>query len=323
MSEEEQKLLQKFARQNTLLDAISVVRKTSVLHNFYQHYTTLNRALDKIAGRWWLTRSDCDNLNDCQETLKYGQSRYSQRIFQTSFSYGCAEDVAMWGMYQRSNPLAIRISISKEVMRRWMDDICFNVECAADVRNKKIDNIVAEHNGRSIKSISFGDVIYVAVANKSISKGGESNELDIRRSNNLFWNGVSSEGAIDDLDEDIRAHWATALVKNYEWRHERESRLCVHLGKSIQEKAFAIKIPFYVVEDMRFTFSPWLPSGCEAVVKGVLETALKSANVDLSKRKIQRFRKSVLQGGLNFRDTRFESGDIAELVFRGVREGIC
>jgi len=41
---------ERFVQQTSLIDALNLVRGEGIIHDYYQHYTSLRRVLDKIAG---------------------------------------------------------------------------------------------------------------------------------------------------------------------------------------------------------------------------------------------------------------------------------
>ena len=282
----------KFSQQNNLLDAFRLIQQRRVWHDWYQHYTTLSSVLDKIDGKWWLTRSDSDRLNDQQEFAKFGDFKTARSLYQTSFCQGSSEDVAMWGLYQLNNPLAIRISISGDALQKWLSTICFKEGDALSSRQKKCKALGFASN---VKYVSFGDLIYVAVANPE----GKSDDFDIRRSNSIYWNHTHGGDRIQNLQRDIASPWATAQIKDYEWRYERESRLIVRLKQANGPRALPVDVPHELFAHARFTFSPWLPRQCEGAIETILKQALAKVGIE-SKCKTP-FRRSVLQGALNIR----------------------
>lgn len=301
-----------FPRQDNLNDILNLVRDGGVMHGYYQHYTSLGRVLDKISGDWWLTRSDCDRLNDLQEKTKFGCAEVAHRIFQTCFYHGINEDAAMWGLYQSCNPLAIRITIPGLIIKKWIGDILVNPGLHKKAIDKHLMNIGLEADcGRLIHSASFGDIVYLSVDDPLI----KSDLKDVRRGYNAYWDGVRCCKP-KDIREDIKCDWVTSLVKDREWEHERESRLILQFFEPLPDNVTAIKIhvPKYVVEGMRFTFSPWLKREYETIVEEVLKKQLISEKIDLHKGKPQRFRRSTLCGALNLGNVKIDQDEMMKCM---------
>lgn len=260
----------------------------------FQHYTTLNRVLEKIiTRRWWLTRCDSKKLNDLKEAEKYGRSRKElvHRTYIMCFGNGSGENVAMWGLYTNNDPFAMRISLPRKTVNKWMGELASSV--SPDVQDTK--GGIIEH--LKLELPKFHDLIYVAVQDKEIV-----DEFDIRRTNTISWE--SAKCKLDkkyDLESEIKREEYAGWLKDYEWHHERESRLCIRLKKKIKDDAISIAIPEYVIDDMRFTFSPWLvDEAIRGFIQSTILAALKSSGVKLSSH-FQRFRRSVLTGALNFK----------------------
>ena len=297
MSEEKtpfEKRQDQFGDASSLDEATKIVwRRPTDGPGMYQHYTTLDRVLDKIiTKRWYLTRCDSKKLNDLREAEKYGRSRKElmRRTYIMCFGNGFGENVAMWGLYARDDSLAIRISIPRKTIKKWMSSLLHGED--PDVRDQHGRKIARSR----LVSAVFHEMVYVAVQNKEIR-----DDFDIRRANTISWEGARCNfGDGDYLENEVQKEKYAGWLKDYEWHHERESRLCVRMKKAISGKAVSIAIPDYVIADMRFTFSPWLEHDETLnAIKTAVEAALKSTSVKVDKR-MQRFRRSVLQGALNF-----------------------
>ena len=303
----------KFAQQTSLIDALNLVRDGGVMHSCYQHYTSLKKVLDKIAGDWWLSRSDSGRLNDQQETGKFGIKETAHRMYQASFCHVANEDVAMWGLYQRCNPLAIRITIHQKAMERWMNEIQVKAGMGLKVRQAHLDCIGLQ---KDVDTVIFGDLVYASVANPN----APCDSRNIKRGRCVHWDGVACHN-IEDLQDEIKNDWVTSLVKNSEWRHEHESRLTVELPETNSRCPAAIKIavPKYVIEDMCFTYSPWLKHEYEASMERVLATALSKVGVDPHRKRGERFRRSGLCEGLKLGETTVQGDDLGELLDRIVK----
>ncbi len=258
----------------------------------YQHYTTLSRVLEKIiTRRWYLTRGDSMKLNDIKEPKKYGcdNEALMRRTYITCFGNGAGENVAMWGLYAHKDPLAIRVSIPLQTVDQWMRSL---MEGANPVAQSKQRHDI---NPAKLESSIFRDIIYVAVQDKEVL-----DDWDIRRTDTISWEGVKRKFSPEfNLKREIRKTEYAGWLKDYEWFHEREARLCIRLKKEITDDSISIAIPEYVLSDMRFTFSPWLEDeGIQASIQATITAALESTGTETDKR-TQRFRRSVLQGALN------------------------
>ncbi len=298
-----EKMESKFAGAKSFDAAAKLVLGKSVGYSFYQHYAGLESVLTKILQRrWFLTRCSCKRMNDLQEPVKYdGGTGLMKRSYVACFGHSMSESVAMWGLYGRSNPLALRVTIPGKTLERWMEEIESvpgRTGGNPKARLKAKTSTGATIAPRKISASVFRDMLYVAV-----SKKGEQDEYDIRRTNSVCWgNGYYRLKKDEDFCEDLLDGRCAGYLKDIEWRYEEETRLCIRLKNCIEDDNISIEVPPYVIEDMRFTFSPWLTADEDMRrVQCVLEAALKGAGVNIENRRIQRFRRSALQGALNFR----------------------
>ena len=278
-----------FAEVKDLSKAAEIVwGKNREWHGFYQHYTTLSSVVAKLAlGQWWLSRSDSDSLNDKQESLKFGKRSDYARTYQASFVHGGAESAALWGLYVPEDPFAVRITIPGSAIQEWVKSLA-NAEIRTEQAKFKIE------------SVDFRDIIYAAVGFRDKRR----TRLDVTRNNSLYWSEVNSQSNIPNLEYDIKNEKCSTWMKDYEWRHERESRLCVRVEKVHGAKAMWVPVGDELIRSMKFTFSPWLDQACESEVERVLKDTLiarfgkEKASQFLNSKT---FRRSVLQGALNLR----------------------
>lgn len=275
-----------FAQAETLSAATKSVWDRG-WHRTYQHYTTLSSVVTKILERkWWLSRSDSDTLNDRQESAKFGDLELFERTYQASFVHGAAESAALWGLYQPSNPFAIRITLPGQAVQSWVKFL-----------GEKKRIFGKSSKPHKVGGVCFKDIIYAAVD----FRGRKWERGDIKRSNGLYWAEVNSKD-VDGLEGEIGKKEYTGWLKDYEWRHERESRLCVRTLKTSPEKAMWVPIDGALLSAMKFTFSPWLPCEYEKEVASILCLALRKAKIDKNITKdSDKFRRSVLQGAINLR----------------------
>ncbi|MCR5838184.1 MAG: hypothetical protein K6G94_00955 [Kiritimatiellae bacterium] len=281
----------------TLQDFHSIVNvvwgSKFVPHRYYQHYTTLSSLVDKLSGRWWFSRSNSGTLNDRQESLKFGNPEISARTYQTSFVHGTAESVALWSLYAPSDLFAIRVTIPGQALRNW----------ARSLNGGRLHSGDKASGGRKIVSAEFRDIIYAAVD----FRDKEKTSRDIPRRNSLYWSEVNCGAKLPKLEEEIKDDCCTGWMKDYEWRHERESRICLRVAKADGPNGLWCKVTPELIEAMKFTFSPWLPREYEDDVKGIIVNALKateSRRGTKAREYEDRFRRSVVQGAIQLRRSR-------------------
>ena len=294
----------RFSNAESLASAANVVLGGIIEQKAYQHYCPLDKILGKIIQRrWFLSKCSSLKMNDLQEPRKFaGETDILRRTYITCFEHCRSEDVAMWGLYEKNDPFALRVTIPGKVLVDWMRsiEIKSNDTANKDKKDKALKKMDArDEKGKKlsdgkIQFSIFRDMLYASVAGDK-----DLDEYDIRRGNRVSW---------DEAHYNLRKGECVVdgqyagFIKDCEWSHERESRLCIRLRKTFDIKSISIKIPVEVIAAMRFTYSPWLRRSEEKRVQRVLEMALQGVGVDLAaKPKFQRFRRSVLQGALNFK----------------------
>jgi len=293
-----------FSKAESFDLAAGMVLNKCVGYHCYQHYSRMESILTKIIQkRWFLTRCSSKKMNDWQEPRKFDNWQGAlKRSYVACFVRGSAEDVAMWGLYGKSNPLALRVTIPGKTLEKWMSEIEIKASkgksCSDRLKKlgaKKSDGTPI--HSRDICASVFRDVLYAAV-NKD-----DHEEFATVRSNAVCWRNKYyhfKDG--EDVESRVFSGQYAGFIKDYEWNYEKETRLCVELKKDIGEDNISIAIPDYVIENMRFTLSPWLPKENERIVVSILKTVLKDAGVDIEKNKsVQRFHHSNLRGALNFK----------------------
>ena len=274
-------------------------------HRFYQHYTTLETAIYKICKkRWYLSRMDNLKLNDWREAKAFGKyTDAANRTYIACFGQGLRESAAMWGLYGKGSPLAVRIKIPASALHRWMSEIELTEDNRAtssaveamDAKEASNDNVAI---GGNLKYSTFRDIVYASVKDEDVPEGFKTN-----RSNALFWRGIPwycTQEETDDFCSFLSGGSYTGFVKDAEWQYENESRLRIELNREIDAKAIHIKIPNYVLESMSFTFSPWGDVKTNKMVETVLNAILEGTCDNYDTKKPNRFSASILQGALNF-----------------------
>ena len=248
--------LERFAESESLEKAFLKVNRGIDFHGRFVHYTKLSRVVQMFeSGRWWLTRADSDSLNDVQEARKYGNPELLGRMYQASFSYGSAENAAMWGLYCPGDPFGVMISIDGKAMREWFAEIR-SKKCDARLEYPETKAKPGKHVNLSKTEIDCADardVIYAA------TKFADTPFREKNRSDILCWCGAMTD-EIDGLAQEIKDDKFTGWIKDYEWRQENESRIALRV-KNVAGKLpnhLSIKIPDSVIKAMRFTLSPWL-----------------------------------------------------------------
>lgn len=149
-----------------------------------------------------------------------------------SFSFGAAENMAMWGLYGLPWEDAVRIAIPQKAMLNWIDGI---------------DTVYLwDKNGSQPISakICLSDMVYV-------SGQSYSNKLQLTHRDSTF--DTTNKRGLYGVSSDPRM---TGHIKNYAWKYENEVRLHIRLTQSTGFEKILVKIPPSVLSEITVTTGP-------------------------------------------------------------------
>lgn len=235
------------------------LKDKSKTHKRFNHYTTssvLNLILKNKTLK--LTRGNSRSLNDWHERNSKGveeewnktyiacfaSDNYEKNIDEITVNYD-SESMAMWGLYGFPSKEAVRITIPRKEMLRF-------INCSrAKLRKNK--NIIFTEGIREavyavskdmIKSIILTDVFYVKGTDKDIIPPEQKHIQTVLQFNTY------------NLHEYFQKRDFTGFVKNYAWNYEKETRIIVKLNKPIDKEFLYIELPDDVIRSFQITLGP-------------------------------------------------------------------
>ncbi len=212
---------------NYLKDTSSRLRNTTVVCQ----YTNLRAVVSIISERCWYLGSP-KNMNDGLE-LKQGLDSRDD-IFFSSFMTEQRESIAMWSMYAQPWEDGVMIAIPVPEFKRWIKDI--KIVYSADIKTKKPDRNTFVHLDKATISVT-------RVAYSNQNKQGDILSLSCGNTKNSLFKSINDPSLIGYIKDDA-------------WSYEKELRLRIDLGKSVNYKGVAIDIPEYVIDSMIITKGP-------------------------------------------------------------------
>lgn len=278
-------LMGQFGKARSLSKLVEIIHKNVLAHKAYQCYTTVS-ALEKILAnqKVRLTRCSSSRLNDTRERNKYGSESVLDRTYIFCMAYGMAEQASAWQMYGARSPESVRIVFDGPSMEQWRNEL----------RNLKSDYT---ENGdgscrRQIEAADINDLIYASV-------GSDDQDVPTRlaRGRSVFCNDMY--GYITDAHEGTQAEEVSGWVKDYEWRCENETRMCVRLTQKYEGEYVYLRLPSYVINSMKITMSPWLPKVYENAFCSRVR-AVWPKGVEFGSFEETKVARSSLHGALNF-----------------------
>lgn len=227
--------MSKITEVKSINDVISFLKEKGSNHDYYYHYTNWD-SLTKIFkhNTFLLTRGNAQKINDQHEAKNKGSAEEWNKIYIGSFAFGSSEIMAMWGLYGLPWSDAVRITIPKKAMLRWINSI---------------DNIKLFKDGQTVDyhgefDVSLNDMIYVngakGATNLRLTRGGESIT-------------VSNTYPLYGIDTDERM---TGYIKNYAWQYENEVRLRIRLAHGTGFEKISVDVPKDVIDSIVVTTGP-------------------------------------------------------------------
>ena len=219
--------LKKMSEVRKIEDLINYLHQKGQNHNWYYHYTTWD-SFEKIYQNksFLLTRGNSLNINDQHEALMKGSYYVWNRTYIGSFSHGSSENMAMWGLYGQPSQDAIRITIPKTAMLKWVNSI----DKVFIWNEEPLDQMKAE--------VALTDIVYAS---------GESHSanLNLYRSNEVI--STKNIAGLQAVDSDKRM---TGYIKNIAWRYENEVRIRIELPDCYPSDKIMINVPESVLDSM-------------------------------------------------------------------------
>lgn len=243
----------KFDDCTTLTNAITLLKKSSVQHRVYCHYTTLeNLRLMMASKTFWLRRCNSKEFDDRIEQIKFGKKEEQQKFYLSCFSFEEQELASMWGLYCPPTYQAIRLTMKKADVGLWVKSVKSAYRTDGGMVNRGSEV--------SIKSHGFNDIVYASV---------RENDMNENRDGTLYWNGKTTK-PIDGIAAKKSWKSATGLVKDIDWKFESESRMWLKTRDDLGLEQVAVNLPVDVIENMEFTLSPWLKDYEEDFVRSLI-----------------------------------------------------
>lgn len=205
-------------------------------HRCYYHYTSWDNFVKIYEGKsFLLTRGNSPSVNDQHEARMKGAKEEWDKTYIGSFSYGYAENMAMWGLYGLPVEEAVRIAIPRKAMNDWIGAI----KEVIPFKNDKVSPVL-----RKFFQIHLSDMVYANVRS-------DSTKLQLTHDDYTIW--ATPKNGLQEVDKNPSM---TGFIKNYAWKYENEVRLHIHLDQSIGCDRVMVKIPLAVLNEIKITTGP-------------------------------------------------------------------
>lgn len=213
------------------LDANSRLKDSKYLYQ----YTTISSLINMIrSGTMHL--SNAKYMND-QLEYENGDSAIWKDLFFSCFMREDDESIGMWGMYAQPWRDGVKISIPKEILKKWVNETNELIEISQKTK---------QPTGRKISN-SSAFRIWISTIAYSNFNGLELNEKEKLRcgSQENMW--LKNVPLCSEL---------TGYIKDMAWSYEKEVRVKVRFDNKMGFERIAIKMPEYVIDSLVITPSP-------------------------------------------------------------------
>ncbi|MBR6569379.1 MAG: hypothetical protein IKK75_02895 [Clostridia bacterium] len=217
----------------TVEELIAFLQAKGRNHQAYYHYTTWD-SLEKIMGNssFLLTRGNSTSINDQHEALMKGSRREWNRTYIGSFSFGTAENMAMWALYGLPWEDAVRLEIPRAAMNEWVGSIGGVYLWGTD------DELPCE------AEVQLADIVYA-------HGRAQDDKLQLTHRDKTIW--ALPDTGLAEVDS-RRA--MTGYIKNYAWHYENEVRLIIRLPHDEGVEKVKVPVPQKVLDQVRVITGP-------------------------------------------------------------------
>lgn len=211
----------------------------SRLHHspYVYHYTTYSNVIKMIKSRNWHL-SNASTMNDKLE-YKNGDPHRWHNLFFSCFMCEDKESIGMWSMYAQPWEKGVKISIPKEVFRRWIKNTSEITEVLNGNNQSAERTIIINENNASLK------ISAVAYCNTdSLQENKEKEKIQ--------WSNTTNT----NIKEAVRIPELTGYVKDMAWSYEKEIRIKAEFENIYNIKRVAIPLTDEVLNNMTITLGP-------------------------------------------------------------------
>lgn len=243
------KRLEEVDDEKTLIQYLEYRFKQIGGKKMLHQYTNIGTAINILRSHEFYLGTP-SNMNDVLEYNNFDSKNWDN-IFFTCFMENEPESIAMWSQYAQPWDNGIRLSISAEKVKEWLNQL--SVVNSANPDTKEKDGRFQLEMSRFIKSIHM--VAY-------------TNEDDIQGTNEKVM--VSVGKVTTDKVRKLNGEEALCgYVKNAAWSYEKEIRFRIQIENEHDEasgnkiKGIRIAIPDDVIKSMQIMKGPRVPEDSE------------------------------------------------------------
>lgn len=203
---------------------------------YLYQYTTISALVNMLRSKT-MHLSNAKYMND-QLEYKNGDPQTWDNLFFSCFMMEDDESIGMWGMYAQPWREGVKISIPKEVLRRWISDTSELIEISQESKQptgRKISDTSAFKLWISTVAYSNFEGLEAKSMLETLRCGGKENQI---------------------LKNVPRRPELTGYIKDMAWSYEKEVRVKARFDNKMGFERIAIEMPEYVIDSLVITPSP-------------------------------------------------------------------
>lgn len=203
---------------------------------YLYQYTTISALINMLRSQT-MHLSNAKYMND-QLEYRNGDPQIWKNLFFSCFMMEDDESIGMWGMYAQPWREGVKISIPKDILRRWISEISELIEISQETKQptgRKISDASAFKVWISTVAYSNFEGLEAKSVAETLRCGGQENRI---------------------LKNAPRRPELTGYIKDMAWSYEKEVRVKAHFNNEMGFERIAIKMPEYVIDSLVITPSP-------------------------------------------------------------------
>ena len=225
---------------------------------YLYQYTSISALVNMLRSQT-MHLSNAKYMND-QLEYQNGDPEIWKNLFFSCFMMEEDENIGMWSMYAQPWRDGVKISIHKDILRRWVKETKELIE---------ISQITKQPTGRVISDTDAFKIWLSAVAYSNydgLSLEEDAEILCCGRQENKILRNVPHQPEL------------TGYIKDMAWAYEKEVRVKTQFDNSVGFERVAIKMPDYVIDSLVITPSPLFEGDIEKRIESEVSRIIATDN---------------------------------------------
>lgn len=260
MAEKKQRNFLSFDTIANSTDLIKYLDESYRLKNstYLYQYTSISALVNMLRSQT-MHLANAKYMND-QLEYQNGDQEIWKNLFFSCFMMEEDESIGMWSMYAQPWRDGVKISIHKDILRRWVKETKELIE---------ISQITKQPTGRVISDTDAFKIWLSAVAYSNYDGLSLKEDAEILRC------GTQENKILRNVPHQPEL---TGYIKDMAWAYEKEVRVKTQFDNSVGFERVAIKMPDYVIDSLVITPSPLFEGDIEKRIESEVSRIIATDN---------------------------------------------